>query len=181
MSKPRISGLFVAVLIITAATSMPVDAQTAAGAKPTVTSKSAMISLRIAVPSKSIAMGQKPWVSLTVQNLGGQEISYPEDRVYVEGPKGEPPTRLRQRQLTNRLRPGEPTLRMDSYGQNIAPGDSFTMKYDLSTLYDFKEPGKYTVYIEVLDELAALAKAKTQTDYWVRSPVATFEVEPSTR
>lgn len=181
MSKPRMSALLAAALIVTAATSIAVDAQTPAEAKPTGTSKSATISLSIAVP-KSIAMGQKPWVELTVENLGNDEIRYPWDRAYVEGPNGEPPTTLRQRQLTNRLRPGEPPIRMDDYGgRNIFPGTSFTARYDLSALYDFKEPGKYTVYIEVVDSSAAKAKARTDNDYWVRSPVATFEIERSTR
>ncbi len=181
MTKLRNSAVIVATLIVTAAMSIAVGAQT--GAKPTVTNQSATISLRIAVPIKSVPMGQKPSVNLGVENLGNEEIRYPWDRVYVEGPNGEPPTTLRQRQLTNRLRPGEPTLRMDDYGVEpiIAPGDSFIRKYDLSALYDFKEPGKYTVYIEVVDSLAAKAKTRTDNDYWVRSPVATFEVEPSTR
>ena len=47
------------------------------------------------------------------------------------------------------------------------------MKYDLSRFYDFKEPGKYTVYIEVLDP-------KSDTGDWVRSPVATFELQAPT-
>ena len=55
------------------------------------------------------------------------------------------------------------------------------MKYDLSRFYDFKEPGKYTAYIAVFDMLAAEAKTKTDTDYWVRSPVATLEVLAPTR
>lgn len=180
MTKLRNSAVTVATLIVTAAMSIAVGAQT--GAKPTVTSQSATISLSIAVPIKHIPMGQKPWVYVTVKNLGNEEINYPWDRVYVEGPNGEPPTTLRQRQLTDRLRPGEPTLRMDDYGARpIAPGDSFTTKYDLSALYDFKEPGKYTVYVEVVDSLAAKAKTRTDSDYRLRSPVATFEVEPATR
>jgi len=180
MTKLPNSAVTVATLIVTAAMSIAVGAQT--GAKPAVTSRSATISLDIAVPVKHIPKGQKPWVSLTVRNLGNEEINYPWDRVYVEGPNGEPPTTLRQRQLTDRLRPGEPTLRMDDYGASrIPPGDSFTMKYDLSALYDFKEPGKYTVYIQVVDSLAAKAKSRIDNNYWVPSPVATFEIEPSTR
>jgi len=72
---------------------------------------------------------------------------------------------------------------MDDYGADriIAPGDSSIMKYDLSALYDFKEPGKYTVYIEVVDSLAAKAKTRADNNYRVRSPVATFEIESSTR
>ena len=180
MTNPRSFAVSVATLIVATAMSIAVRAQT--GAKPTVTSQSATISLSIAVPIKQIPIGQKPWVYVTVKNLGKEEINYPRDRVYVEGPNGEPPTTLRQRQLTDRLKPGEPTLRMDDYGATpIAPGESFTAKYDLSALYDFKEPGKYTVYVEVVDSLAAKAKTKTDNDYRMRSPVATFEVEPSTR
>jgi hypothetical protein len=50
------------------------------------------------------------------------------------------------------------------------------MQYDLSYFYEIKEPGKYTVYIEVYDELAGKADGKSNHEYWVRSPVATFEV-----
>jgi hypothetical protein len=181
MTKLRSFAVTVATLIVAAAMSTAVGAQT--GAKPTLTSQSATISLSIAVPIKHIPMGQKPWVSLSVGNLSNEEIRFPWSRVYVEGPKGEPPTTLRQRQLTDRLRPGESPLRMDDYGAEpvIAPGDSLTRKCDLSVFYDFKEPGKYTVYIEVVDSLAAKAKTRTDNNYRVRSPVATFEVEPSTR
>jgi hypothetical protein len=180
MTKLRNSAVTVATLIATATMSIAVGAQT--GANPTVTSQSTTISLSIAVPIKHIRMGQRPWVSLTVTNLGKEEIRYPWDRVYVEGPNGEPPTTLRQRQVTDRLRPGEPPIRIDDYGgTSIASGASFTMKYDLSALYDFKDPGKYTVYIEVVDSLAAKAKTRTDSNYWVRSLVATFEVEPATR
>jgi len=42
------------------------------------------------------------------------------------------------------------------------------------------KPGKYTVYIDVWDELASKADGKTNTEYWVRSPVATFEVQAPT-
>jgi hypothetical protein len=180
MTKPYISTLFVATLIVTAAMSISVGAQTARAASPSVASRSATISLSIAVPIKHIPLGQKPWVSLTVKNLGSEEINCPWDRIYVEGPKGEPPTTLIQRQITDRLKPGEPVLALNGYVPSIAPGDSFTMKYDLSGYYDLKEPGKYTVYIEVVDKLAAKAKTKTDNDYWVRSPVATFEVEAPT-
>jgi hypothetical protein len=127
---------------------------------------------------KQIPLGQKPWAYLTVKNLGGEEISYPFSRVYVEGPHGEPATTLLQRQLTNRLKPGEPGIGLSGYRPPIAPagqpGDTFIMKYDLCAYYDFTEPGKYTVYIELLDETG------TMTDPWVRSPVAKFELVAQT-
>jgi len=178
MTNLRNFAVTVATLIVATAMSITVGAQT--GAKPTVTSQSATISLSIAVPIKHFPMGQKPWVYVTVTNLGNEEINYPWDRVYVEGPNGEPPTTLYQRQVTNRLRPGEPPIRIDDYGADrIASGQSFTAKYDLSAFYEFNQPGKYTVYVEVVDSLAAKAKTRTDNNYWVRSPVATFELEPS--
>lgn len=182
MSRLRISALFMATLIVIAARTISINAQTTTSAVRSATSKTATMELSIAVPIGHIPLGQKPWVHLTVKNLGNKEIGYPSDRVYVEGPNGEPPTTLRQRQLTDRLRPGEPTLRADDYGARpIAPGDSFTAKYDLSALYDFKEPGKYTVYIEVVDSLSEKPNAKSDTDNRLRSPVATFEMTAPTR
>jgi hypothetical protein len=178
MTKLRNSDVTVATLIVIASMTITVRAQTVA--KPTVTSQSTTISISIGVPAGHITVGQKPWVSLTVMNLGNEEINDPWDRVHVEGPNGEPPTTLRQRQVTDRLRPWEPPLRIDDYGaRHIAPGDSFIAKYDLSALYEFKEPGKYTVYIEVVDSLAAKAKTRADNNYWVRSPVATFEIAPA--
>ena len=155
MTRLRISTLFVTTLIVIAAKGIAVDAQATKQAVPSATSKSATLALSIAVPNEHIPLGQKPWVHLTVKNLGSEEIAYPHGRVYVEGPKGEPPTTLLQRQLTNRLKPGEPGINLGGYRPPIAPagrpGDTFIMKYDLAAYYDFKEPGKYTVYIEVLD------------------------------
>lgn len=177
MTGLRVAAVFVATVI--AAKSTSVGAQTTTEASPSVTSN-ATISLSINVPNKQIPMGQKPWVHLTVTNLSSEEIVYPRDRVYVEGPSGEPPTTYIQRAITNRLKPGEPGIRPTGFRPSIAPkewpGHSFIMKYDLSSFYDFKQPGKYTVYIEVIDEVANKADSKTNTAHWVRSPVATFEV-----
>lgn len=174
MTSLRISALFIATLIVIAAKSISLDAQTNTRAASSATSKSATLELSIAFQKEQIPLGQKPWVSLTVKNLGSKEIPYPFSRVYVDGPQGEPPTTLWQRQFTNRLKPGEPGINFGGYRPLIAPagwpGDSFIMKYDLSAYYDFKEPGKYSVYIELLDETG------TMTDPWVRSPVVTFEL-----
>jgi len=175
MPRLGISALFVATLITVAAKS-----QTATPAAPSVT-KSPTLELSIAVPNPEIPLGQKPWVHLTVTNLGHQEIAYPFDRVYVQGPNGEPPTTLIERQMTNRLKRGD-TMPGDigGYRPSIAPkewpGNSFTAKYDLSYFYDFKDPGKYTVYIEVFDRLSENPRATSDTENWLRSPVATFEL-----
>jgi hypothetical protein len=180
MTRLRISALFVATLIVIATKTISVDAQTTTPAVPSSTTKSRTISLSIAVPIEHIPLGQKPWVHLTVKNLGSEEVAYPRERVYVEGPKGEPPTTLVQRSMTGRLNPGDTPIHPTGFRPPIAPagspGDTLAMKYDLSYLYEFKEPGKYTVYIEVFDRLSEKPNAKTDTDNWLRSPVATFEL-----
>jgi hypothetical protein len=185
VTKLFISAAFAATLMVMAAESSSVDAQAAKPAAPSPPSKSATMSLSIAVPVERIPLGQKPWVSLTVKNLGNEEIAYPRDRLYVEGPKGEPPTTYLQRSITNRLKPGESQIRPTGFQPRIAPrgwpGDSFTMKYDLSGFYDFKEPGKYTVYIEVFDRLSEKPGATGERDNWLRSPVATFEIQAPAR
>jgi|GEM_PF-2947005 len=181
MTRLRIIALFVATLIVIAAASISIGAQAAKKGVPSAVSKSATISLSIAVPNEQIPLGQKPWVSLTVTNLGNEEIAYPRERIHIEGPKGEPPSTHVQRSMTRRLNPGEAEIPETGFRPPIAAGDTFTMKYDLSYFYDFKEPGKYTVYIEVFDRLSEKPNAKTDTDNWLRSPVATFEVQAPTQ
>ena len=134
--------------------------------------ESSTIALSIALPKEKIPPGAIPWVYLTVKNLTKETITYPTDRVHVEGEDGEPPTTLRQRQLTNRRNPNEPSLLGGGFEPEIEPGDLFTRKYDLSQLYDLSKPGKYKVYIEVSDEFHSnRGKGK-----WVRSPAVTFEI-----
>jgi hypothetical protein len=164
-----------AIIVSVAFESICLDAQAAQWSSQTDVSinKSENISLSISLPKDHIPVGQTPWVFLTVKNLGNAEISFPIDRVRVEGEKGEAPTTLRQRQLTHRLRPGEEVLRPGGYEPSIEPGGSSIRKYDLSELYDLSKPGKYTVYIEALDW--AMSKSHA---VWVRSPVAVFEIVP---
>jgi hypothetical protein len=148
-----------------------------AGVGPVVLdSKSAHIAVSIGLPQKQIPAGQKPWAFLTVENLGGNvTIAFPRDRVHVEGEAGEPPTTLYQRQVTQTLQPGEPQLRMGGFEPEIWPTFSSDRKYDLSGFYDLSKPGKYTVYIEVLDVSAP--ETKHGTGLWVRSKTVPFEIQ----
>ena len=140
----------------------------------TVAKQSATLGLSLTVPKGQVPMGQIPWVSLTVKNLSNADILFPdEERVHVEGEKGEPPTTLRQRQLTHTLQAGEQTLMGGGYEPTIEQGTSFTRKYDLTKLYDFSKPGKYVIYIEVLDESAS----KNNAGVWVRSNTVQLEIQ----
>jgi hypothetical protein len=154
------------------------------GVQPEVLdSKSAHIAVSVVLPRKQIPAGQKPWVVLTVENLGGNVTSaFPETRVHVEEGAGEPPTTLYQRQITHTLRPGERELMMGGFQPSIGPalsedGPKFSadMKYDLSLLYDLTKPGEYTVYIEALD----LSAPETihGAGLWVRSKTVPFEIQ----
>ena len=123
------------------------------------------IALSIAISTDRVPVGQKPWVGLTIKNLTNEEISYPDDQVYVQGDNGEPPATPWQRQRRNRQLSG-------GYRPSIQPGDSFTMRYDLSAFYELSKPGKYAVYIEVM---AAIHATAWKGD-WMRSPSAHFEI-----
>jgi len=185
MTRLGIPALLIATLIVIADRSSSINAQNTTPAVRSTMSKTATLELSVAVPIEHIPFGQNPWVHLTVKNLGNEEIAYPRERVYVEGPKGEPPTTLVQRSITGRLKPGDTPIPPTGFSPLIAPagwpGDTFTMKYDLSYLYKFKELGKYTVYIEVFDRLSEKPNAKSDNDNWLRSPVATFELTAPTR
>ena len=180
MGRLRISALLLATHIVVAVNTISLHAQTTTPAAPSATTKSATLELSIAVTIDRIPLGQKPWVHLTVKNLGSEEIAYPRERVHVEGPKGEPPTTLVQRSMTGRFKPGDIPIPPTGFRPPIAPagspGDTFTAKYDLSYLFEFKDPGKYTVYIEVFDRLSEKPNATSDTENWLRSPVATFEL-----
>jgi hypothetical protein len=170
-------AFFLVAIVAIAATDSSGYAQTSpAGIQPHLfNGKSTNIAVDLVLPKKQIPAGQTPWAFLTVKNLGGNvTIAFPQDRVHVEGETGEPPTTLYQRQVTHKLRPGERELRMGGFEPEIWPTFSSDRKYDLSQYYDLSKPGKYTVYIEVLDVSAS--ETKHGAGLWVRSKTAQFEM-----
>jgi hypothetical protein len=176
---------------VMAAKGISVDAQAAQAVsyQPKVMiGKSAHIAVSLAVPQKQIPAGQKPSAILTVELLGGNLTTvFPEDRVHVEGEMGEAPTTLYQRQVTHTLRPGEPGLMSGGFEPTIGPTVSIDGEptfssdrtYDLSLFYDLSKPGKYTVYIEVLD--VSTPETERGAGLWVRSQTEQFEVEAAAR
>lgn len=131
------------------------------------------LALSVALPQRQVPAGKAPTVQLTVRNLTNEDVPFPETYVHVEGANGEPPTTLRQRQLTHRLKPGEPALMAGGFEPLIGAGASSTRKYDLGKLYDLIKPGKYSVYIEALD----VAASKDNAGVWVRSNTVDFEIQ----
>ncbi|MFY9644346.1 MAG: hypothetical protein WAK29_04160 [Terriglobales bacterium] len=138
------------------------------------------IAVNLSIERKQVAIGQSPWVDLTVENLSDHSIALHGRmcRVRVEGEKGEPPTTKVQRQMTDRLRPGEAPLREDEnflpmiWPKDI-PGDSYTQKWKLDYLYDLSAPGKYTVYAECMDP----STEKSSTPKWLRTNTVQFTMQ----
>jgi len=134
------------------------------------------ITVKLSIEKDQVAINQSPRAILTVRNLSDREIPLHDwmCRVHVEGEKGEPPTTQVQRQNTGRLRPGEAALRGDEYVVPvISPGKSYTLKYQLASLYDLSVPGKYTVYAEVMDP----STQKSSTPKWARTNTVQFTMQ----
>src|SRR5690348_14145168 len=112
------------------------------------------IAVSIVMEEDKVPVGQMPMADLTVENLTDHEIVIHNSmyQAYVEGDKGEAPTTLEQRRLTHRLRPGEADLRGDEMViWTLRSGESGVRRFQLGYLYHLNSPGKYKVYIEVVD------------------------------
>lgn len=134
------------------------------------------IAVNLSIEKEQVAIGQSPWAILTVKNLSNHEIPLHGwmCRAHVEGEKGEPSTTYVQRAITHRLRPGEADLRGDEYFiPLISPGESYIQKYQLVYLYDLGVPGKYTVYVEVMDP----STQKSSTPKWLRTNTVQFTMQ----
>lgn len=119
----------------------------------------------------NVPAGQMPVAILTVKNLTDHEILIHNYmyQAHVDGDKGEAPTTLEQRRLTHKLRPGEADLRGDEMSlRPFEPGESRVLKFQLAYLYHLNSPGKYKVYIEVVDPT---------TRKPLRTKTVTFEIE----
>jgi hypothetical protein len=144
----------------------------------TMQMRSANLALDLRLPKARIPIGETAWIGLIVENLSQIEIPFPrEGWAHVEGKNGEPPTTLAQRQFTHTLRPGEQEVMLTGFVPIINSGDYSVRRYDLAKLYDLSKPGKYSVYVELRDDLAS----KNNAGIWVRSNTVTFEIQAPTR
>lgn len=139
------------------------------------TAKNDALTILLKMQTEQIQVGQKPWAILTIINPSDQPVIIDESmyRVYVYGKDGEASTKLVQRQLTGRLRPGDVPL---GEGPNVGPatlwpaggaGDSYVREFDLGYLYDLSAPGRYTARAEVLSP---------SSHRWLRTETVTFEM-----
>jgi hypothetical protein len=129
--------------------------------------------VQIAMQNRTLQVGQPPRLIKTVTNLTNHVIPVPGDgcikdeRLWVQGEHGEPPTTLRERDATGRLLPGEGSLQCSLVANMppLAPGESTSRTFLLEFFYDFQVPGKYTAYLEV-----------QSPEGWLRTNTVTFEI-----
>jgi|SRR5580698_1896038 hypothetical protein len=135
------------------------------------TSKSAgspMFTVSIAVKQPEMSVGQATWVTIYVKLLA-DNASYNDDFLpHVEGANGEPSKTIYHRQ--RRHEPGLPELshdRMATFPHEVKAGDTDIRKLDLTKYYDLGTPGKYSVYVEYLDE----------SGKWQRTNIISFTLQ----
>ena len=139
------------------------------------TSNSDALAVSLKMQTEQVQAGRMPWAVLTVYNMSDQPVTIRDSmyRVYVFGKDGEAPTTLVQRQLTDRLHPGDVPL---PQGPDVGPsmmwpaggaGDSYVHKFELTYLYDLSAPGSYTAYADVMDP---------SSHRWLRTKTVTFQM-----
>lgn len=160
------------VTAIPAIATMPVSSQDQSAVPA---HKSNSIYVTTAMKSDHVPAGTSPYLVVTIKNLTDHAISPPSYcngnvNVYVQREKGEPPTTYYQRAVTRRLLPGEAdlpcTLNVDV---PLRPGESLTLTWQLSELYDLSAPGKYSVYMELRDSDGLLLRTNA-VQFEVESP-----------
>jgi len=174
MSGFRSLALSVTSIAAFAALSITLHAQ--AAAPP---SQGPSISVSLALANDHVPAGESPQAVVTMKNTSKEtKCFHTADslyRIHVEGKNGGPPETELQRKRQEQVRSGKASAPEEDSTRcmNIAPGDWFHLTYDLGLLYDFREPGTYTVYLEILDE----SKDKPGSGVWLRTNTAQFEIE----
>ena len=167
MSRFRNPALFLTIIVLIAAKDMHIDAQQASSG-----SQSASIVISIALDKDHFQVGQSPWVIVTMNNRTDRDLYLHGnwDQLHIEGENGEPPTTLRQRMTTGKLRRGEAPLRGDENAETVISTEKpLIIKFDVKYLYDLSAPGKYTVYVDVKDPLSGKL---------LRTNTEKFEIKP---
>jgi hypothetical protein len=176
MTKTRIFALTVTAITLIAANCTTLVAQA-----PQPASKSRTVGLTIELEKAQYDIGEKPWVILTMKNTSRQQycLSTSPDlfRIHVEGENGEPPQTDWHRHLHGDVRPGDlpdppetpPTCRP------IVPKSSDFEGFNLLMYYKLTKPGKYSVYLEVLDP----SGPQDASGLWLRTNTVPFEILPA--
>ena len=156
-------------LVVFAANNVTLDAQTKVAA-----TKSASISVSVSLQKDTFATNEKPLAILTLKNVSNRIVSVRTDmvdyRVHVERDTREAPRTSYHRRIRGELLPGETGLAAGGAVDSVPPGGSDTRKYDLSAFYDLAAPGKYALYMEVLDEPSGIWLRTNTVEFTMQAP-----------
>jgi hypothetical protein len=169
-----------AAILAVAANNISLHSQTAAPARPDPS-----IAVSLALQKDHIPVGESPRLLVTVKNLGEVKICLTTSlgiyRVHVEGKDGEPPMTEWNRHQHGDWRPGDGPDLMEGpvVCNEIAPpmegypGMSETLTFDLGMFYNLTVPGRYSVYMEIVDP----ASPPNGEVIWARTNTVQFEME----
>lgn len=171
MTRFSTLALSLTLLVVHGTKNITLDAQTTASAK-----QSPSITVSVSIQMDKLPAGPRPWAVVTVKNVGNRYVSLGTDmrdyRVHVDGEQGESPKTSYHRSIRGEFQPGDRDLAGGGPVDSVPPGKSEVHKFDLTKFYDLKVPGKYSVYIEVRDELSGT---------WLRSDTVQFTMQTSAR
>jgi hypothetical protein len=180
MMKELLTFTLAAALLAITANSVSLHAQNASPARPDPS-----IAVHLALSKNHSPAGESPRLLVTVKNLGEVKICLTTSlgiyRVHVEGKDGEPPMTEWNRHRHGDWRPGDGPDLMEGpvVCNDIAPpmegypGMSETLTFDLGMFYDLSVPGRYSVYMEIVDP----ASPPNGEVIWARTNTVQFEVE----
>ena len=169
----RAFALTVATLAFILATNcIPVRAQVNSPA-----SKSEIFSISLAMEKSHVLTGQKSMADLVITNINNVDtcslVSNSVYRVHIERDGVEPPKTESHRHLLGDYRPGDGPQLPDGPTVCGVPAQSpYVREFDLGAYYDLSIPGKYSVYLEVVDRYDPATKAA----HWLRTNTAPFEI-----
>ena len=137
-----------------------------------------VLAVSATVKQENVPVGQTPEVVVLIENrsnlrlcLSTSSLHY---SVHVDGEKVQPQETEQQRHRHGEFRPGDHSDLMDGpvVCRDTSPGIPWRRIFDLSQFYDMSQPGRYTAYVDVLDEYTKRAEGGT----WLRTNRVHFEI-----
>jgi hypothetical protein len=136
---------------------------------PSESVRSSLISASIAMKQPEISAGQATWLIIYVKNIDNKSYYSDEFLPHVEGEKGEITRTMYHRQ--RRHDPSVPGLAGGGLADanEISAAKTTVRRCDLTKYYNLGIPGKYSVYVEYMDETGKWQRTNT-VQFTVQSP-----------
>jgi hypothetical protein len=164
----KMNALFAATVIASMTTSIHSLAQATSVASPTPS-----IDVKIAMEKDQVPAGGSPILIMTETNKSDRDVPVHTElhnyHLLIKGEKGEAPLTEFHRHLRGEWLPGDgPDLRADEMALTmISPGESGTLKFDLTRFYDLSRGGRYTVNVGAREQ---------SSDNYISSNTVSFEI-----